>query len=479
MKNTNELVWLSAVGLSAAVVFAGAGRDNVQNTMTPTDLEVITQALEEIHHHDHDRRLPRPATDADFYPRDPAKEELGKFLFYDKILSGNLNISCATCHHPFVGTSDGLSLPVGEGGMGLSTARDLGMNADAVHERVPRNAPHVFNLGAREFAVMFHDGRVEVDPSQPSGFRSPAGALLPHTLDNVLAAQAMFPVTSGAEMAGQAGENPIADMAAAGDLIGIWDELAQRLRGNSEYVELFVNAFDDIHGAGDITYAHAANAIAAFEAGVWRADDAPFDRYLRGNRRALSPSARNGARLFYGYARCADCHAGIFQTNHQFRSIALPQIGPGKGDNLPGQTGGFNDFGREMVTGNPNDRFNFRVPTLRNVVLTGPWGHDGAYNDLEAVIRHHLRPALSLHQYDPSQAILPSRPDLDAIDFLLLDDPDQFHALVASSDLGPMHLHDRHIDDLIEFLHALTDRRSLDMRLDVPPRVPSGLPVFD
>ncbi|MDD5413080.1 MAG: cytochrome-c peroxidase, partial [Methylobacter sp.] len=65
-----------------------------------------------------------PAHDADFPPRNMAKEQLGKFLFYDKILSGNKNTSCATCHHPLTGTGDGLSLGVGEGGKGLGIMRD-------------------------------------------------------------------------------------------------------------------------------------------------------------------------------------------------------------------------------------------------------------------------------------------------------------------------------------------------------------------
>jgi cytochrome c peroxidase len=118
---------------------------------------------------------------------------LGKVLFYDKILSGNRNISCATCHHALTGTGDGLALPVGEGGKGLGVTRDTGSGSDAIHERVPRNAPHIFNLGAKEFTVMFHDGRVAVDNSLPSGFTSPAGEQLPLGLDNPLAVQGHVP----------------------------------------------------------------------------------------------------------------------------------------------------------------------------------------------------------------------------------------------------------------------------------------------
>jgi cytochrome c peroxidase len=116
--------------------------------------------------------------------------------------------------------------------------------------------------------AMFHDGRVEVDPQASSGFNTPAGDDLPlGILDNVLAAQAMFPVTSADEMAGQVGENPIADAAATGNLAGpggVWEQLAERLKANKEYIQLFDKAFG--LAAEEITYAHAANAIAAFEA---------------------------------------------------------------------------------------------------------------------------------------------------------------------------------------------------------------------
>ena len=338
--------------------------------------------------------LPQPASDVDYYDNglpNAAKVELGKQLFFDKILSGNLNISCATCHHPFAGTGDGLSLSVGEGGRGLGVTRDNGVGADAVHERVPRNAPALFNVGAREFTHLFHDGRVQPNASMPDGIESPAGTELPEGLENPLAVQAMFPVTSATEMAGQAGENPIADAAVAGNLAGaggVWEQLAERLRGIDGYVEQFVAVFEDVRAASDIRFTHAANAIAAFEAANWRADNSPFDRYLRGERRAMSESAKAGMRIFYSPRKgnCASCHSGKFQTDHSFRAIAVPQVGPGKGDG----THGYEDFGRERVTGNVADRYRFRVPSLRNVVQTAPYGHSGAFNTLDAMLRHHF-----------------------------------------------------------------------------------------
>lgn len=422
-----------------------------------------------------------PVTDQDYYQGgapDPNEVALGRLLFFDKILSGNRNVSCASCHHPLTSTGDGLSLSLGEGARGLGVTRAPGHGAEAVHERVPRNAPALFNLGAKEFEVMFHDGRLVVDSNAPSGFDSPAGDDLPLGLDNVLAAQAMFPVTSPDEMAGHAGENPIADAAAAGHLAGpggVWDILARRLQEIPEYVSLFQAAYPDIYSPEDIRFEHAANAIAAFEAEAWRADGSPFDQFLRGETRAMSGQAMRGMRLFYGHESCASCHSGPFQTDHRFHAIAMPQIGPGKGDGYDGHS----DFGHERVTGHPEDRYRFRTPSLRNVVLTGPWGHSGAFSDLHEVIRHHAQPELSLRRYNPESSVLPSRPDLDSKDFIVMSDPQRVDAIAQANELPERPLSDQEVMDLIAFLEALTDHNSLSPHEDVPQRVPSGLPVFE
>jgi cytochrome c peroxidase len=417
----------------------------------------------------------------DFYDKgkpNTAKVSLGKKLFFDKELSGNRNDSCATCHHALTDTGDGLSLPVGEGGRGLGVTRDTGSGSEAVLERVPRNAPHIFNLGATQFDKMFHDGRVAVDATQPSGFATPAGDDFPLNLENVLAAQAMFPVTSTTEMAGQYGENTIANAAADGNLAGpggVWEQLAQRLQAIPEYVDLFISAFKDVKSATDITYAHAANAIAAFEAAAWRADNSPFDQYLRGDKKAMSESALDGMELFYGIAGCSSCHSGVFQTDQSFHAIAMPQIGPGKGNGVTGQE----DYGRYNVTGDSADMFKFRTPTLRNVALTGPWGHDGVYNSLRAVVEHHLDPLKSLESYDPSQAVLPSRADLDELDFIVHNDWEARNAIAAANELNKVNLNKKQIEALMAFLHALTDPGSIDLRNDVPKSVPSGLPLAE
>lgn len=284
---------------------------------------------------------------------------------------------------------------------------------------MPRNAPGLFNLGAREFERLFHDGRVESDPKgyYEGGFITPAKWKLPKGLDNVLAAQAMFPVSSPAEMAGQKGENDIAEAKSLNNVAGpggVWEILAHRLRAIPGYVEHFRKAYpQQVRVAGDITYVLAANAIAAFETQAFRADASPFDRQLRGEE-ALSASARAGTVLFYGKPHCGDCHSGKFQTDQEFHAIAMPQIGPGKGDGRDatywresGLQAFVEDFGRGSVTVRPADRYKFRTPSLRNVALTGPWGHSGAYASLEGFIRHHLDPVTSLQAYRLPKSLLP------------------------------------------------------------------------
>ncbi len=463
--------------------------------------------------------LPAPVVDTDYYAdgRQPAaKVALGRLLFFDKILSGNRNISCATCHHPSLASGDGLALPFGEGPQGLGPERKPGSEpARAVHGRVPRNSPALFNLGARQFERLFHDGRVETDPDgyYDAGFITPAKWKLPTGLDNVLAAQAMFPVTSPDEMAGNPGENEIADAVFANNAAGeggAWQLLADRLRAIPEYVERFAAAYPgQVETGDDITYVLAANAIAAFEAVEFRADDSPFDAYLRGDVGALAVSARRGAALFYGEAGCHRCHEGKFQTDHDFHAIAMPQIGPGKGDGydaafwrVTGLKMALEDFGRGRVTHRPVDRYRFRTPSLRNVSLTGPWGHDGAYDSLESVVRHHLDPLASLEAYRPTPGILPPldnvlettakdatltqqwlsderRAGFRRADTWVQSRPELRNRIAAANELEPVALSDRQVDDLLAFLSSLTGERARAGDFDVPASVPSGLPVRD
>ena len=458
-----------------------------------------------------------PVVDDDYYQDgrfDPAKVELGRLLFFDKILSGNRNISCATCHHPRHATVDGLALGIGEGGDGLGPERRVPEGA-SVHGRIPRNAPSLANLGAKEFSRLFHDGRVEADPEGPwaSGFWTPGREQLPEGLDNVLAAQAMFPVTSDVEMAGGRGENEIADATALrrlGGPEGVWNLLAERLCNIPEYRALFQKAFPEVRGPADMTFVQAANAIAAFQATAFRFDDSPFDRYLRTDEdEHLPPAARRGMDLFYGAAGCSACHSGKFQSDQAFHAIAMPQIGPGKGDGTDAsyfEATGFparlEDVGRAPISGQSADLFRFRTPSLRNVALTGPWGHAGTFDSLEAVVRHHLNPTASLEAYRlpaghlpplariaqtvgegallREQAINPARRDgFDRRDGWVQQSAVLRARIAAANERATVSLDDASVADLIAFLEALTDPRARRLEHLVPARVPSGLPVAD
>ena len=402
----------------------------------------------------------------DWMTTDPARVELGQLLFYDPILSGNREVSCATCHNPAQGTSDGLSLGLGDGGIGLGPERQADP-ANLPEQRIPRNAPALFNLGAAEFSVMFHDGRLEADPTRPGGIRTPLGEDMVAGFPSVLAAQAMFPVLSGDEMAGHYSENGIAQAVRMGFLSqpgGAWDRIAARVAAIPEYRA----RFDAVLGQGaEIRFTDIGNVIAEFIADEWRADDSPFDRYLEGE--PLPAAAERGRALFYGDAGCSSCHAGRFQTDQDFHAIAMVQIGPGKAARFESHA---RDEGRMRVTGDPADAYAFRTPSLRNVTQTAPYGHAGAYATLEGVIRHHLDPVAALMGYDQSQAVLPA---LDVADWRVLEDEAEMAAIAAANELAPMVLSDPEIADLIAFLDALTDPR--EDRLGVPDAVPSGLPV--
>ncbi|MEM7316891.1 MAG: cytochrome c peroxidase, partial [Planctomycetota bacterium] len=346
-----------------------------------------------------------------------------------------------------------------------------------------------------------------------SGFWTPAREQLPEGLENVLAAQAMFPVLSHIEMAGHKGENPIGTAVANDQLAGedgAWNLLAQRLRAIPAYVQLFADVFDDVDTADDITFVHAANALAAFETVAFRTDNSPFDAYLRsGNADILGEQAADGMALFYGEAGCGQCHSGSLQTDNDFHAIAMPQIGPGKQhgqDTSYWRASGFpdrlEDQGRYRVSFDPEDKYAFRTPSLRNVELTGPWGHAGNYATLEGVIRHHLDPVTSLHNYQTDNANLVPVNNLvekagrgsellfPAINPARLDDymardtwvhrRDELRASIAdANDLDPTSLNEQEITQIVAFLQSLTDPASRDLSHLIPTAVPSGLPVSD
>jgi cytochrome c peroxidase len=383
--------------------------------------------------------------------------ELGRALAFDKILSGNKDIACMTCHLPGIGTGDGRSLSIGQGATGLGSSR--------VHPAgafIPRNAPPAFNLFANR--TLFWDGRVTVD--EAGRLRSPADeritAYMRKTFEfGALSALPLFPVLSREEMRATEGN----ELAALQDKSPqqIWRALMDRLGAIPEYRRMFEAAYPGTRFEA-MTFAHASNAIAGFLIDQFAFNDSPWDRFLAGDDAALTEVQLRGAKNFMT-ARCSICHNGPALTDNQFHNVAVAQLGPGEGDGPDGR----DDFGRGRITGLAKDRYAFRTPPLRNVELTAPYGHDGAFTDLRAFIDHysvsdaklraftadHLEPLLQGTLLPTADAILATRDTL----------------------LNGVVFPDVVVDEVTAFMLALTDPAARNLSHVVPDQVPSGLPV--
>ncbi len=396
----------------------------------------------------------------------PALVDLGQALMFDKVLSGNRDIACATCHDPVSHAADGLTLSIGTGGSGLGPSRTLGPG----RHFIPRNAPTLLNAGLGSF-YLFLDGRVSGFRSGP--FQTPAGAALPTGLPTLLAAQAMFPVMNREEMRGAPGDrdrfgnaNELAQFGDS-DFASVWQAVMRRLLAIPEYVSKFSAAFPGTPSS-ELGFQQAATAIAAFQVQALTKIDSPFDRYLQHDDAALTSEQKRGALLFFGdKARCASCHGGPLLGSQTFANAGVPQLGPGTGGGAP------LDFGRGELVNQQFYKFAFRATPLRNVELTAPYMHDGAFPTLEAVLHHYNDVPRALREYDASQ--LPS--DLQP---MYHGDDATIAAVLTNVDSRlsqPLHLTDVEISELVAFLKALTDPSARDLTSLIPARVPSGLPV--
>ncbi len=409
--------------------------------------------------------------------------ELGRILFFDRELSGPRNISCGDCHSPVAGTGDGLPLGFGAGAIGIGPER-----RGAIDILTPRNTTPLYNLGHDEVRSMFWDARITPDDARGTFF-APAPELMAYddqdperayrpeiiaTLDGVLAAQALFPLVTPPEMQGFPGQSELGDT--IGDAGATWDLIVERLLGEpgiDEYRRLFAEAFPETHPE-DFNIGHVGVAIAAFQRTSFSATDTPLDRFLRdGEDHALSAEAKEGAIIFLGRGRCAECHNGPHLSDFDFHSVAVPQFGIGafgRGDDT-----GVNAF--RSLTGQPtpgNEDYAFRTPPLRNVALTGPYFHNGAFQTLEDVIRHHNDIEDSLRNYSVEQV-----PELFWGAYADVRSQNEARLAAAPSWLRRgLRLTDHEIEVLEVFLReALTDPNSVDQTHLIPSEVPSGLPV--
>ena len=437
------------------IVISGCGRDIIPSEPPPTpDVEL--------------RTLISRWGVLPILPETPAENEalvaLGRSLFFDKILSGNRDVSCATCHDPRETFTDALSLAVGTGGVDVAGHREPGSG----RQHVPRNAPTLVNVGLGQFYT-FWDGRL-TQFGPPVG---PDAVNVPLEVGNVLVRQAMLPVVNRAEMLGNPGDvdrhGAPNELAVYGDDESeeVWQAIVRRLLAIPEYVEMFRAAFPTVPTSA-LRFEHAARAIAAFETHGLRRTNTAFDRYLGRDNSALSDAAKRGAFIFFGEADCASCHSGPLLGGGSFANVGAPQVGPGVGAAAP------LDRGRgELFADVDVYQFAFRAPPLRNVELTAPYMHSGAYPTLEAVVKHYSDIDKAVREYDVAQ--LP--PSLRAA---YHGDAETINKLLTTLDFRMRRqflFTEQQQSDLVAFLRSLTDPSARDLSSLVPQRVPSGLPV--
>ncbi|HET6378860.1 MAG TPA: cytochrome-c peroxidase [Methylocella sp.] len=291
-------------------------------------------------------------------PATPEKLALGKMLYFDPRLSESHNISCSTCHIIGMGGADGRSTSIGHN-----------------WQRGDRNAPTVLNAVFN--TAQFWDGRA-------ADLREQAGG----------------PIVNPVEM-------------------GITKQHAvEQLKGIPGYVEAFKKAFP---GDPDpVKYDNIGKAIAVFEATLIT-PDAPFDRWLKGDDKALTEDQKKGLKIFVEKG-CSACHNGVNIGGGSYAPFGVVQK-PGW-EFLPPD-----DRGRFAVTKTVSDDYVFKVPTLRNVELTAPYFHSG-------------------HAWDLKQAV----------------------AVMGESQLGQK-LSDDEIGKVTEFLKALTGRQPEVTLPVLPPSV--------
>jgi cytochrome c peroxidase len=283
--------------------------------------------------------FPRPLLPEDNFPT-VEKIELGRALFADTRLSANQTQSCASCHHADKAFADGKVMPLGSTG-------DL----------VPRNSMALGNVAWASTLTW-------------------ANPVL-----ETLEAQALVPLFA---------DHP--DPVELGIATSV-DEVEGRLRADPTTVELFTAAFGDADDA--VTIDNVVKAIASYERSLVSGDTA-YDRYFnQGDSEALTDLEKQGLQLFFSErTECYHCHGGtFFTTSTTSEASVVTESGYENNGLYDVDAEGVDSLhlGLANLTGAPRDRGRFKVPTLRNIALTGPYMHDGSLQTLEDVVAHYVK----------------------------------------------------------------------------------------
>ncbi len=313
---------------------------------------------------------------------------LGETLFSDVALSGARDTSCLSCHSTTQGSVDGLPFSVGTGATGIGSARK---QLNGISSATPRNSPALYNLGRSNQVRAFLDGRVGLanqiitsTVSEISG-TNPSRSDIKNIFTNVYDVQPMFPLLSAVEMLGT--NNTLSSHVTD---IAIWQSiLTDRLLSQTSYVNLFAAAYPTTTLV-NLNPGHIGRAIGAFLKIRFKSNSSPFDNYVSGNLTALTENQKQGMILFYTKGQCVRCHSGSNFTDLNFHSVGVPQIG------LSPFT---DDLGLGGSTNLAADNYKFKTPSLRNLSLTAPYMHNGAFETIEAVVTHYINISASQTTY--------------------------------------------------------------------------------
>ena len=161
-------------------------------------------------------------------------------------------------------------------------------------------------------------------------------------------------------------------------------------------------------------------------------------------------------------------------SDQKFHALGLPAFGPGKTRRFDPQP---RDVGRMAESDLLEDAYRFRTPMLRNVALTAPYGHNGAYPTLEGMVRHHLDPREALSRWTRDMANLPDADWLRDTDFVVQSDSREMDRQQRSIDIAPVNLGDQDVQSIVAFLNSLTGDTAKERPLGRPESVPSGKTV--
>ncbi|MBI4988959.1 MAG: cytochrome-c peroxidase [Rhodocyclales bacterium] len=330
-------------------------------------------------------------------PMSAEKVELGKMLFWDSRLGGDASSPCVVCHEPGKGWGDG-----GEISRGYPGTQHW------------RNSQTVLN--AAYYNKLFWEGSVT-------------------------------------SLEGQA------PSAAEGNVAGNGDPSLMEMR--MRFIPEYVARFKKVFGVDWPRMFHAYQAIAAFERTlVSDAKQVPFDRYMAGDKKALSESAQRGMAVYHGKGGCIQCHNGPLASDQKFYSLGVPEnevfrTDPlyqithrwehyQKGVNEKDYRNADKDLGLYYITKNPKDVGKFRTPSLRELKYTAPFMHNGIFYTLDEVV--------DFYNKGGGEANWPNKTAL----------------------VKPLGLTDQEKKDLVAFLEALSMDKPLLMD---PPKLPPYMPM--